>query len=276
LFRHAPMVLFRLILCGLLASHALAATATAEVGERAVLRVCSDPANLPFSNKKGEGFENKIADLIAAEIGARVEYTWFPQSIGFIRNTLRARRCDVVMGISLANELVLNTNPYYRSTYALVYRADAGLTAISLSDPALKAKRLGVVVGTPPASVMARNGLMANARPYNLQVDTRVDLPGKRMVQDVADGTIDAAVVWGPIAGYHAKDHNPPLEVVPLRSPPHGMKMDYRITMGVRQTEVEWKRQLNTLIQKLQPDIDAILHDYGVPILDEKGNLIRP
>lgn len=257
----------------LLASNIL--LAATEVQNRTVLSVCADPSNLPFSNKKGEGFENKIAELVATELGVRVHYTWFPQTIGFIRNTLRARKCDVVMGISLGNELVLNTNPYYRSAYALVYRAEPDLAVNSLSDPLLKTKRLGVVVNTPPASVLARHGLMANARPYNLRVDTRVDLPGKRMVQDVADGNIDVAVVWGPIAGYYAKIQNPALKVVPLSEQAEEITMDFRITMGVRQNEVEWKRQLNKIIRKLQPQINIILHRYGVPLLDEKGNAIQ-
>ena len=136
---------------------------------RTALRVCADPANMPFSNDKGEGFENKIAEIVAAELKLPVEYTWFPQATGFIRQTLFAKRCDVVMGYAQGDELVLNTNPYYRSTYALVHRRGSGLDGIdSLADPRLKGKRIGVIAGTPPASIMAQLGLIQHAKPYPL------------------------------------------------------------------------------------------------------------
>jgi quinoprotein dehydrogenase-associated probable ABC transporter substrate-binding protein len=250
--------------------------ATTEVRDRTALRVCADPANVPFSNEAGEGFENKIAELIAAELALPVHYTWFPQATGFIRNTLRARKCDVVIGIALGNELVQNTNPYYRSAYSLVYRADSGLALDSLGDPALKGLRLGVVAGTPPATLMAKYGLLGNVRPYQLFVDTRFDLSGKQMVEDVAKGDLDVAVLWGPIAGYYASRQNPKLQVVPLPSQSGEVKLDYRITMGVRQNELEWKHQLNAIIRKKQSEINAILHAYGVPLLDEQGNAITP
>lgn len=250
--------------------------ATTEVRDRTALRVCADPANVPFSNEAGEGFENKIADLIAAELSLPVHYTWFPQATGFIRNTLRARKCDVVIGIALGNELVQNTNPYYRSAYSLVYRADSGLALDSLGDPATKGLRLGVVAGTPPATLMAKYGLLGNVRPYQLFVDTRFDLSGKQMVEDVAKGDLDVAVLWGPIAGYYASRQNPRLQVVPLRSQPGEVKLDHRITMGVRENELDWKHQLNAIIQKKQPEINAILLAYGVPLLDERGNPITP
>ena len=154
------------LLCALL-SMALVTSARAaeaqrvDLVNRTALRVCADPANLPFSNDRGEGFENKIADIVAAELKVPVEYTWFPQATGFIRQTLFAKRCDVVMGYAQGDELVLNTNPYYRSTYALVHRNGTELDGVdSLSDPRLTGKRIGVVAGTPPASIMARLGLI--------------------------------------------------------------------------------------------------------------------
>ena len=247
-----------------------------EIIDRSALRVCADPDNLPFSNRKREGFENKIADLIAAELGVPVLYTWFPQATGFVRNTLKARKCDIVIGISLGFELLQNTNPYYRSAYALVYRADSGLTADDLSDPALKDKRFGVVAGTPPSSLLAKYGLLGKLRPYHLLVDTRFDKPGKQMVADVAKGEVDVGVLWGPIAGYYAQQQSPPLKVVPLKSKADEVRMDYRITMGIRFNEPKWKHQLNDLIKRKQPEIDAILHDYGVPLLDAKGEVIPP
>ena len=166
--------------------------------DRAALRVCADPANMPFSNDKGEGFENKIAEMVAGELKVPVEYTWFPQATGFIRQTLAAKRCDVVMGYAQGDELVLNTNPYYRSTYALVYRPGAGLDGVDrLADARLSGKRIGVVAGTPPATVMAGLGLIQQAKPYPLLVDRRYDSPGERMIGDIRSGDIDAGVLWG-------------------------------------------------------------------------------
>ena len=260
-----------------LGTAATAGAATSEVIDRSALRVCADPANMPFSNRRGEGFENKIAEVLAAELGVPVRYTWFPQATGFVRQTLRARRCDLIVGISLGFELLQNTNPYYRSAYVMIYREDSGLSATALDDPALKEVQLGIVAGTPPANLLARNGLLGNVRPYHLMVDTRVDSPGKQMVEDVATSEIDVAIVWGPIGGHYAKQQEEvPLRVVPLVTKPDGVRMDYRITMGVRFNEPEWKRELNALLKAKQEEIDAILHDYGVPLLDEQGAIVPP
>ena len=249
---------------------------TSEAVDRSSLRVCADPANLPFSNRAGEGFENKIAELLAAELGVPVRYTWYPQATGFVRQTLMARRCDLVIGISLGFELLQNTNPYYRSSYALVYRADSGLSATALDDPGLKVLRLGVVAGTPPSSLLAKYGLLARVRPYQLVADTRFDHPAKQMVDDVAAGEVDVGVLWGPIAGYYAKTHNPKLLVVPLETRAGEVRMDYRITMGIRFNEPNWKHEINDLIKTKQPEINAILSEYGVPLLDDQGRLIAP
>ena len=147
---------------------------TIDLVDRSSLRVCADPANLPFSNEKGEGFENRLAELIAEKLSVPVLYTWFPQVTGFIRNTLRAHKCDLVMGYAQGHELVQNTNHYYRSAYALLYRADSGLDGVeSLDDPRLKDKRIGIIAGTPPATIMALNGLIGKAKPYPLVVDRR-------------------------------------------------------------------------------------------------------
>ena len=242
---------------------------------RTALRVCADPANMPFSNDRGEGFENKIAEIVAAELKVPVEYTWFPQATGFIRQTLFARRCDVVMGYAQGDELVLNTNPYYRSTYALVHRNGTELDGVdSLSDPRLKGKRIGVVAGTPPANIMARLGLIQFAKPYPLVVDRRHDSPGERMIADIQSGDIDAGVLWGPIAGFFASKGGDRLMIVPLLKEPGVPRMAYRITFGVRNLEDDWKRQLNVLIAKRQGDIDAVLLQFGVPLLDEQSHLI--
>ena len=243
--------------------------------DRAALRVCADPANMPFSNDKGEGFENKIAEMVAGELKVPVEYTWFPQATGFIRQTLAAKRCDVVMGYAQGDELVLNTNPYYRSTYALVYRPGAGLDGVDhLADARLSGKRIGVVAGTPPATVMAGLGLIQQAKPYPLLVDRRYDSPGERMIGDIRSGDIDAGVLWGPMAGYFAARGGDKLAVVPLTKETAGARLAYRITFGVRQLEDDWKRQLNALIARRQGDIDAVLLEFGVPLLDEQSNLI--
>jgi quinoprotein dehydrogenase-associated probable ABC transporter substrate-binding protein len=243
--------------------------------DRAALRVCADPANMPFSNDKGEGFENKIAQIVAEELKVPIEYTWFPQAIGFIRQTLSAKRCDVVMGYAQGDESVLNTNPYYRSTYALVYRAGTGLDGVdSLSDARLKEKRIGVVAGTPPASVMAHLDLIRRAKPYPLMVDRRYQSPAERMMDEIRSGEIDAGVLWGPMAGYFAARNGETLTVAPLLKETGRERMAYRITFAVRHLDDDWKRQLNVLIAKRQGDMDAVLLQYRVPLLDEQSNLI--
>lgn len=249
---------------------------TAEAVDRTALRVCADPNNLPFSNEKGEGFENKIAELLAAELGVPVRYTWFPDSVGFIRSTLRARKCDIVIGTVAGNDLVQNTNPYYRSAYSILFRRDGELAPTSLDDPALQAASIGIVAGTPPVTLLAQNGLLANLHSYHLVVDTRFESPARQLVHDVAVGEVDVGVLWGPIAGYFAKQESAPLTVVPLVAAEHAVKLDFRITMGVRHNEPEWKRAINALIRKKQPEITKILLDYGVPLLDEKGQPIAP
>ena len=247
----------------------------ADLVNRTALRVCADPANMPFSNDKNEGFENKIAEIVAAELKVQVEYTWFPQATGFIRQTLFAKRCDVVIGYAQGDELVLNTNHYYRSTYALLYRAGTGLDGVvSLADPRLKDRRIGVIAGTPPGSIMAQLGLIQRAKPYPLMVDRRYDSPGERMINDIRSGDIDAGVLWGPIAGYFAAKGGDKLLVVPLLKETGTPRMAYRITFGVRNLEDDWKHQLNAVIAKRQSDIDALLLQFGVPLLDEQSNLI--
>ena len=250
---------------------------TSEAVDRAALRVCSDPNNLPFSNQAGEGFENKIAELFAAELGVPVRYTWYPNTIGFIRNTLRLRKCDLVLAAPTASELLQNSNPYYRSTYALVFARDSGITATSLGDPVMNSLRIGVVAGTPGASLIAKYGLFEQMRPYQLIVDTRFESATSQMADDIAAGELDVGVLWGPIAGYHVKSHNPALVMVPLDpKTEQGVRIDFRIHMGLRYNEPEWKQRLNELIRDNQDEINAILMAYGVPLLDNQGNLVNP
>jgi len=246
-----------------------------ELVDPKVLRVCADPRNLPFSNEKGEGFENKLAELFAEKLQKKLDYMFFPQATGFVRMTLGAHRCDVIMGFPQGDELVQGTNPYYRTAYALVARPGSGLEEVaSLGDERLKGKHLGIVAGTPPATNMAVNGLMTNARPYPLMIDTRIDSSAAAMIKDLMAGEIDAGVLWGPMAGYYARQVNPPLHVTPLVKETSGPRLAYRIGMGVRPADQNWKRQLNRLIQENQPAINKILLDFGVPLLDENDRPI--
>lgn len=236
-------------------------------------RVCADPANMPFTNRAGEGFENRLAELFAEKLGRPVEYFWFPQATGFVRKSLRANECDVVMGYAQGHELVLNTNHYYTSAYVFVTRADGPLADVrEIGDPRLKGRPLGVVAGSPPATHLARNGLIADARPYHLVVDRRVDDPAAEMIADIKAGEIAGGFLWGPVGGWHATtSEDAPLVATPLLREPGPPRMFYRITLGVRAGEDEWKRELNSLIRRNQDEIDAILTEYGVPLVDEYG-----
>ena len=246
-----------------------------ELVDPKVLRVCADPNNLPFSNEKGEGFENRIVELLAAKLDKALAYVWYPQATGFVRNTLGAHRCDVIPGFPQGDELVQSTNPYYRTAYALVMRPGAGLDDIdTLTDPRLRDRRIGIVAGTPPATYLAVNGLLPNAKSYPLVVDTRVDSSARAMMQDLASGEIDLGILWGPMAGYHARQANPPLRVKLLLKETGGPPLAFRIAMGVRATDQNWKRQLNRLIAENRADINRLLLGFGVPLLDDKDRPI--
>jgi quinoprotein dehydrogenase-associated probable ABC transporter substrate-binding protein len=246
-----------------------------ELVDPKVLRVCADPRNLPFSNEKGEGFENKLGELFAEKLQKKLDYMYFPQATGFVRMTLAAHRCDVIMGFPQGDDLVQGTNPYYRTAYALVAKQGSGLDDVAtLEDARLKDKRIGIVAGTPPATNMAVAGLMANARPYPLMIDTRFDSSSAAMIKDLMSGEIDAGVLWGPMAGYYAKQASPALHVTPLVKETSGPRLAFRIGMGVRPADQNWKRQLNRLIQENQPAINKILLDFGVPLLDENDKPI--
>jgi quinoprotein dehydrogenase-associated probable ABC transporter substrate-binding protein len=246
-----------------------------ELVDPKVLRVCADPRNMPFSNQQGEGFENKLAELFAQKLGKSLAYTWYPQAPGFVRNTLGAYKCDVIMGYPQGNDIVQSTNPYYRTVYALVSKPATGVDGIeTLADPRLKGKRIGIVAGTPPATNIAVNGLMLSAKPYPLVIDTRVDSSAEAMMKDLAAGDIDVGVLWGPMAGYYGKRADPPMTVVPLVKESSGPRLAYYITMGVRGADQEWKRQLNRLIAENRPEIDRLLLSFGVPLLDDQGRRI--
>jgi len=239
------------------------------------LRVCADPHNMPLSTDKGEGFENKVAALFADKLGKGLSFTWYPQAPGFVRNTLGAHRCDVIMGAPQGDDLVQVTNPYYRTAYALVFKTGSGLDgAETLSDPRLKEKRIGIVAGTPPGNNMIANGLMAKAKPYPLVVDTRVTSSAADMMHDLASGEVDAGVLWGPMAGYYARQVGAAVAVVPLLKETAGPRLAYRIAMGVRYADQDWKRLLNRMIAENQGAINKLLLGFGVPLLDDNGHAI--
>jgi quinoprotein dehydrogenase-associated probable ABC transporter substrate-binding protein/PQQ-dependent catabolism-associated CXXCW motif protein len=256
----------------LLVASATGTVRAAEGIPQDVLRVCADPTLLPFSNEQKEGYENRIAQMIADELKIPVSYYWSPQTMGFVRNTLGARRCDLVMGTAVGEELMQNTNPYYRSTYALVYRTRSPIKAKDLSDPLLRKARVGVVAQTPPAGLLLRNAILQIV-PYQLNTDTRVNHPAEQAVVDVAEKRTDAAVIWGPIAGYFAARQQEPLTVVPLPDKGGPTRLSYMISMGIRPDEPDWKHWLNNFIERRRPDIERVLTEYHVPLVNEDGTI---
>jgi len=241
-----------------------------ELVDPQVFRACGDPRNLPFSNDKGEGFENKLAELFATKLGKKLVYSYFPQATGFVRMTLGTYRCDTIMGFPQGDDQAQATIPYYRTTYALVVKPGSGLEQVAaIDDPKLRDRRIGVVAKTPPSTTMAINGLLTHAKSYPLFIDTRADSSAQAMIDDLAKGDIDCGILWGPMAGYYASRANPPLVVVPLTSETSGPPMSFRIGMAVRPADQEWKRTLNKLILENQTEINQLLISYHIPILDE-------
>jgi mxaJ protein len=238
-----------------------------------ILRVCADPNNLPFSNEKREGFENRLAELLAKDLGARVTYTWRAQRRGFLRTTLRAGQCDLVMGFPAAGEMALPGKPYYRSTYVFLTRVDRRLAIHSLDDPILRSLRIGIhMIGddyanVPPAAALARRGIVANVVGYTIYGDYSRPDPPSRLVKAVADGEVDVAIVWGPIAGYFAPKQKVPLEmepVTPAVDPPF-FPMVFDIAMAVRRPDTLFLHQVDEVVARHQREVDQILDEYGVP-----------
>ncbi|SNT75004.1 quinoprotein dehydrogenase-associated putative ABC transporter substrate-binding protein [Paracoccus seriniphilus] len=254
----------------------MGAAQVADLRSTTSFRVCADPANAPMSHKDGSGFENRLAAQFGEWLDLPVTYSWFPSGMGFITKTLRAGTCDVVMGYAQGDELVQNTNHYYTSVFGIVTRKDSALADVDhLGDPVLKDHPIGVIAGSPPATIMARAGLAKDMRGGDLFVDRRVKDPVGRMIDSVRDGSLDAAVLWGPLAGPRIKD-DPDLQFTPLLREKSGPKMFYRITMGVRPGEQEWKRQLNSLIRRHQDEINQTLREAGVPLVDDYGKEMLP
>jgi quinoprotein dehydrogenase-associated probable ABC transporter substrate-binding protein len=274
--RNGPAMIRTALLAGLLGLGALVGPATAqttvELVSRTELRVCADPNDLPFSNDKREGFENKIAEIIGKELNLPVTYVWFPQVVGFVRNTLRARQCDLVMGTVSGDGMMDNTNAYYHSGYMIVSRTEDGIGATGLGDPVLADKKIGLIAATPPTDLLLRHGLMPHVTSYALAVDTRYDSPARAMIQDILDRKIDVGLLWGPLAGYYIKHETLPLKAAFLDSEPDSTRLDFRIAMGVRPGEPEWRRRINGALEKHRAEVAQVLAGYDVPLLDEQGH----
>ena len=243
----------------------------------AELRVCSDPNNLPFSNQREQGFENRLAQLIARDLGAKVTYYWFAQRRGFVRNTLNANKCDVIMGVPSSFELALTTRPYYRSGYVFVSRRDRKLDIDSLDDPRLRTLKIGVqMIGddyasSPPAHALANRGIIKNVVGYSVYGDYRKPDPPRAIVDAVANREVDLVAVWGPTAGYFAKKSAVPLVVrrfTPEIDLPF-LPFVFDISLAVRRTDTQLRDRLDAILEKRRAEIDKLLREYGVPRADE-------
>jgi quinoprotein dehydrogenase-associated probable ABC transporter substrate-binding protein len=255
-----------------------------------VLRVCSDANNLPQSNDKGEGYENKIAEVLARDLQRKIEYTYFPQRMGFVRNTLRAMddtthqyKCDVIIGVPKGYELTATTQPYMHSTYAIVVpqRADFSqfknaADVLSLPKDKLQQMRIGIFARTPASDWLLQNGLIDRATFYQTQSGDPNENPQSIVGADLNASKIDAAIVWGPVAGYLVNRHSSGTRwmILPFKPDPR-IHFDYEMSMGVRQGEKEWKDVLDQWIGSHRPQINQILTDYHVPLLDEKGEILN-
>ena len=264
-------------------SNPAAAQPAFEPGQDKVLRVCQDPNNLPLSNQALAGFENKIAALFAQQLGWKLEHTWFPQRMGFIRNTLRAKednadhfKCDLVTGVPKGFDMAATTRPYYRSSYAMAYVRGKGLDRVrSLDDllaldPKQRSKlRFGAFAGSPVIDWLLQNNLMEQVSWYQSQTGDAEQYPGEIIEKDLAGGKIDIAFAWGPIAGYFARNaRSVPIVAIPLASKP-GMKLDFEIAMAVRHADKDFRQRIDGLIVANQAQIHAILEQYGVPLLEQ-------
>ena len=258
---------------------ALSAASYAAAAEKDELRVCADPNNLPFSNEDGAGFENKLAELTAAGLGKKVTYTWWAQRRGFVRNTLNAELCDVVMGVPVDYELVETTRPYYRSSYVFVSRTDRNLNVVSIKDPRLRDLKIGVhLIGsdgnnTPPSQALAQQNIVQNVAGYMIYGNYRDPNPPARLVEAVEKGDIDIAAAWGPLAGYAAKISPVPLAIVPITGAEDfaPLRFQFDIGMGVRKGDDALKARLDDIIARKQPQIRELLESYGVPMIRASG-----
>jgi quinoprotein dehydrogenase-associated probable ABC transporter substrate-binding protein len=262
---------------GLVVAMAVVAGAAAAAPDPGTLRVCADPNNLPFSNIAEAGFENKLAHMIADDLGQQVSYTWWAQRRGFIRHTLKAGTCDLVIGVPAHYDLVETTKPYYRSTYVLVTRRDRHLDLSSLADPRLRTLTIGVhLIGDdgnnpPPAHALGQEGIIDNVRGYSIYGDYRQPNPPARLIEAIEHGDIDVAAAWGPLGGYFAKQSAVPLTVAAItdgeRFAPERFQFD--IAMGVRKGDHQLRDRLNDFIEAHRQEITLLLTSYGVPLVEE-------
>jgi mxaJ protein len=256
---------------------AMAMMVGATAADAAVLRVCADPNNLPFSDQAGQGFENKVVELIAKDLGSTVDYTWWAQRRGYIRNTLKADICDVWSGVASGAEMMTSTRPYYRSSYVFVTRADRGLHITSFDDPQLRNLVIGVqmvgsdAMNTPPAHALSRRGIVQNVRGYMLYGDYRQPHPESAIVDAVENGDVDVAVVWGPLAGYFAAQGSTPLTIEPVQPwrDGTGLPMAFYVSMGVRRGDNALLKRLDESLERNHAAISAILAEYHVPVLPD-------
>jgi mxaJ protein len=238
------------------------------------LVVCADPNNLPFSNRSGQGFENKIAQLLARNLGAKVSYVWWAQRRGYLRHTLGESKCDIWPGVASGAGNVATTRPYYTSTYVFVTRADKRLQGLTLDDPRLRHLSIGVqligdnAMNTPPAHAMARRGIVQNVHGYMLYGDYTRPNPPTKIVDAVANGEIEVALVWGPLAGYCASRSKTALRLEPVTPSVDAGQwpMSYDISVGIRKDEPELRQQIESILENEKTAIDRILHGYNVPI----------
>jgi mxaJ protein len=259
----------------------LAFVTTAAPATEGGLRVCADPNNLPFSNSAEAGFENKLAALVAEHFGQQVSYTWWAQRRGFIRNTLKAGKCDVVMGVPAGYDLVETTKPYYRSSYVFVTRQDQHLELSSLLDPRLHHLVIGVhLIGDdgnnpPPAQALGDQGIVDNVRGYSIYGDYRQADPPARLIEAVENGAIDVAAAWGPLGGYFAQRSPVPLTITPIRDYERfaPQQFQFAIAMGVRKGDGALRDRLNEFIDEHRSEITSLLRSYGVPLVDQPVTL---
>ncbi|HXT14366.1 MAG TPA: substrate-binding domain-containing protein [Gemmatimonadaceae bacterium] len=243
--------------------------------QREALRVCSDPNNLPFSDSLQHGFENRIASMLASDMHARLEYTWWPQRRGFVRNTLKAGDCDVVIGVPSGYDMVAATAPYYQSTYVFVTRADAGLSPKSFDDRSLRHARIGIhmmgddYANSPAAVALMHRGLGANIHGYMIYGNYNEPSPPSRLLDAVVRKDVDVAIAWGPLAGYYARHSAVPLVVTPVspRIDTPFLPFVYSISMGVRRGDTTRKAFLDSEIVRRHDDIRRVLGEYGVPLV---------
>ncbi len=243
----------------------------AGAGER-ILRVCADPNNLPFSNARHEGFEDRIAELLARELGAELQFTFWPQRRGFVRSTLGAGRCDAIMGVPAGYERALTTAAYYRSTYVFVERATPTRALRSFDDPRLRRMRVGVpLVGDdyanpPPVFLLSRRGIADNVRGYSVLGDYARPSPPSALIEAVDRGEIDVAIAWGPLAGYFARRSSHPLRITPVHPQREaGQTLVFPIAVGVRRDAPELRDAIDRALRVRRSELQAILREYGVP-----------